>query len=101
MKPEVKVSQVEIVIGEQTIKLSLDEARELLKVLVATIAPEEKEPTKIVERIIERDRYPYVYPYRWTYWSASYSNEPDTIWNGQVQPYGGTFLITAKSNRGE
>lgn len=61
----VEVSKVNIKIGDKEIELSLEEAKELRDILCETLAPEVKEPTKIIERIIERhDYWPYT---RWTY----------------------------------
>lgn len=94
---KVTVSKVEIVIGEQTIKLSLEEARELLEVLEKTLTPEDKETTKIVERIIEHDRW-IPQPYRWygPYWAVTtnYSTGGNFVGDDPGQ----TLRITSKAS---
>lgn len=73
----VEVSKLVIKIGGKEIELSLAEARELLQILDDTLQP--SEPRKVVERIVEREVYPWMRPYRLWETTVRYSTQGVTI----------------------
>lgn len=62
MAKDVRVSKIDIEIGDVEVSITPKQAKQLLEALTELVGEK-----KVVERVIERDRYynPYIWPNRW------------------------------------
>ena len=98
----VQISQINIIIGEKEISLSLDEARELHQILSQTLKPvEAASPERVIERIIEH----YNHYNHWNTPSIRYNYASTLTTGGNVGSIGKTeskfngLTVTLSSNK--
>jgi len=60
---KVKVTNIELTIDDDVIKLSIDQARELLSELSKLFTDKNDDMLDALRRLAERERYPYYRPY--------------------------------------
>ena len=95
----VQISQINIIIGEKEISLSLDEARELHQILGQTLKPvEAASPERVIERIIE-------HYHRYDHWSTPhvrYEYTPTITTGGTINTTASKFnglTVTLSTNK--
>lgn len=88
-KAEIKISKMEIKIGGETIRLTLEQAMDLKSILNKTF-PDAKTNTVYVDRpvVIHWDRWPIPVP--------QYPYEPNKFWYSAVSSTSGTLQLSAK-----
>lgn len=97
MNKKIGVSKIVINIGDKEASLTVEQAKELRDALTALLGGE-----KVIERVIERDRWhtaPYIYP---RYWGVTVGDQPPygTI-TGTHGNTSGAYTITLNGNGGE